>query len=59
MKRFKPEIETIPQHQNLTEQDHIKKWNYLPKRVCFQLRDLGEELLLVQMMNLRYIIYKL
>lgn len=56
MKRDKPESETIPQHQNLTELNHIKKWNYLSHRVFFQLRDLCEELLLVQMMNLGYIL---
>lgn len=39
MKRDKPESETIPQHQNLRELDHITKWNYLPKRVVISSND--------------------
>lgn len=35
MGRDKPESETVPQHPNLAELDHMSKWNYLPQMFLF------------------------
>lgn len=53
MVQDKPESETVPQHQNKAEIDHINKWNNLSQRLFIKLWDLYEELLLVQMENAR------